>query len=111
MNQGNASSLMDMILMIAWSIWRNRNEVRHGGRNMSAAEIYGMTNRLLQEYTVTQEIPHQLQITQSAQHRWVPLPNGWYKVNANGGCFFETQMDWNWCGSKRQPRLGGCCHE
>ena len=54
---------------------------------MSAAEIYGMTNRLLQEYTVTQEIPHQLQNTQSAQHRWVPLPNGWYKVNANGAIF------------------------
>lgn len=66
MNQSNASSLMDVILMIAWSIWRNKNEVRHGGRNMSAAEIYGAATKLLHEYTLAQEIPHQLQNTTSS---------------------------------------------
>ena len=60
LNQGTASSLMDMILMIAWSIWHNRNEVRHGGKNMSAAEIYGMAAKLLHEYTIAQEMPQQL---------------------------------------------------
>ena len=58
LNQGTASSLMDMILMIAWSIWRNRNEVKHGGKNMSAAKIYGMAAKLLHEYTIALEIPH-----------------------------------------------------
>jgi len=69
LNQGTASILMDMILMIAWSIWRNRNEVRHGGKKMSAAEIYGVAAKLLHEYTLAQEMPQQLQNTQPAQHR------------------------------------------
>ena len=75
-----------MILMIAWSIWRNRNEVKHGGKNMLAAKIYGMAAKLLHEYTIALEIPHQLQNTQPAQHHWVP-PNGWYKVNVDGAVF------------------------
>ena len=87
LNQGIASSLMDMILMIAWSIWRNRNEVRHGGRNMSATEIYGAATKLPHEYTLAQEVPHQLQNTQPTQHQWVPPPNGWYKVNMDGAIF------------------------
>ena len=72
--------------MIAWSIWRNRNEVKHGGKNMSAAKIYGMAAKLLHEYTTALEIPHQLQNTQPTQHHWVP-PNGWYKVNVDGAVF------------------------
>ena len=54
---------------------------------MSAAEIYGMAAKLLHEYIITQEIPHQLQNTQPAQHCWVPPPNGWYKVNVDGAVF------------------------
>ena len=87
LNQGNSSCLLDMILMIAWSIWRNRNEVRHGGKNMTAAEIYGRAAKVLHEYTMAQEIPHQLHITQPAQHRWIPPPLGWYKVNVDGAIF------------------------
>lgn len=54
---------------------------------MLVAEIYGMANRLLQEYTAAQGTPHQPQNTQPAQHRWVPPPIGWYKVNADGVVF------------------------
>ncbi|KAK7861213.1 hypothetical protein CFP56_024376 [Quercus suber] len=41
-NRDQDSNLMHMILMIAWSIWRNRNERRYGGKNLAAAvAIYG----------------------------------------------------------------------
>ena len=53
------SNLMDMILMIAWGIWRNRNEVRHGGRKLAAAEIYGTASRLRKEYVAAQEVSNQ----------------------------------------------------
>ncbi|XP_075658738.1 uncharacterized protein LOC142628548 [Castanea sativa] len=54
---------------------------------MSAVEIYGAATRLLHEYTLAQEVPHQLQNSQPAQNRWVPPPNGWYKVNVDGAVF------------------------
>ncbi|XP_023903920.1 uncharacterized protein LOC112015722 [Quercus suber] len=41
------SNLMDMILMIAWSIWRNRNGGRQGGKTLSAAAIYGTAITLM----------------------------------------------------------------
>lgn len=48
---------MDMILMVAWGIWKNRNEVRHGGKKVAAAEIYGTTSRRREEYIATQMAP------------------------------------------------------
>ena len=50
--QSNDSNLLEMILMIAWGIWKNRNEVRHGGRRLIAMEIAHQTRRLLEEFSV-----------------------------------------------------------
>ena len=42
--------MLDIVLMIAWSILRNRNEVRHEGRKLAVVAIYGLATRLLEEY-------------------------------------------------------------
>ncbi|XP_075674776.1 uncharacterized protein LOC142643960 [Castanea sativa] len=69
MTNNQDSNLMDMILMAAWGIWKNRNEVRHGGKKVAAAE---------QEADFVRNI---------LQHRWLPPPHGWYKVNADEAIF------------------------
>ncbi|KAF3975410.1 hypothetical protein CMV_001341 [Castanea mollissima] len=51
MTQSNDSNLLEMILMIAWGIWKNRNEVRHGGRRLTAAELAHQARRLLEDYS------------------------------------------------------------
>ena len=57
MDLNKDSNMLDMVLMIAWSIWRNMNEVQHGGRKLIAAAIYGLATRLLEEYYAAQETP------------------------------------------------------
>ena len=79
--------MLDIVLMIAWSIWRNRNEVRHGGRKLTAAAIYGLATRLLEEYSTVQESPIQPQGNSSGSNKWTPPPKGWYKVNTDGAVF------------------------
>lgn len=59
MNPNNGSNLLDIILMIAWCIWKNKNEVRHGGRKHTAAEMFETAIRLLDEYNAAQEVPVQ----------------------------------------------------
>lgn len=49
MNPNNDSNLLDIILMISWCIWKNRNEERHGGRKHIAAEMFETAIRLLDE--------------------------------------------------------------
>ena len=43
--------------MIAWSVWKNRNEVRHGdgGRKQTLAEMCMKAISLLMEYQAAQE--------------------------------------------------------
>lgn len=77
MDLNKESNLLDFVLMIAWSIWKNRNEVRHGGRKLSVAAIYGLATRLLEEYSAVQESPTQPQEISIGSHKWTPPPTGW----------------------------------
>lgn len=82
--QSNDSNLLEMILMIAWGIWKNRNEVRHGGRRLIAVEIAHQARRLLEEFSAAQ-LHHQ--DTPPSTVGWILPPSGWYKVNTNGAVF------------------------
>ena len=83
---------MDMIVMIASGIWKNRNKVRHGGKKVAAAEIHGTASRLREEYMATQEVSNQPMDTPMDQIRWLTPPNGWYKVNADGAVFSKHKL-------------------
>ena len=111
MNQDQDSNLMHMILMIAWSLWRNRNERRYGGKNLAAAAIYGIAMTMLQEYYSAQEIVSQTRDVSPCWNKWTPLPHGWYKVNTDGAVFFKTKMGWYWSDSKGWARKGGRSYE
>ncbi|XP_075633674.1 uncharacterized protein LOC142606165 [Castanea sativa] len=87
MDLNKESDLLDMVLMIAWSIWRNSNEVWQGGRKLIAAAIYGLATRLLEEYYVAQETPSQTQDPPPESNKWIPPPTRWYKVNTDGAVF------------------------
>ena len=91
MNQDQHSNLMHMILMIAWSLWRNRNERRFGGKNLVAAAIYGTAMTMLQEYYSAQEIVSQTRDVSPCRNKWTPPPHGWYKVNADGAVFSKQK--------------------
>ena len=91
MNQDQHSNLMHVILMIAWSLWRNRNERRFGGKNLAAAAIYGIAMTMLQEYYSAQEIVSQTRDVSPCWNIWTPPPHGWYKVNADGVVFSKQK--------------------
>ncbi|KAL0011468.1 hypothetical protein SO802_006576 [Lithocarpus litseifolius] len=79
MTQSNDSNLLEMILMIAWGIWKNCNEVRHGGRRFITAEIAHQAKKLLEDFSAAQEAALHHQDTPPSTDRWIPPPSGWYK--------------------------------
>ncbi|XP_075645698.1 uncharacterized protein LOC142616805 [Castanea sativa] len=91
MSQDQDSNLLHMILMIAWGIWRNRNEMRHGGKILAATAIYGTAIAMLQEYYAGQENLSQTVDVSPCQEKWTPPPHGRYKVNTGGAVFSKQK--------------------
>lgn len=57
MNPSIDSNSIDVILMIAWSVWKNRNELRHGdgGMKQTPAEMCMKAISLLMENQAAQQ--------------------------------------------------------
>ena len=91
LKQDQDSHLVHLILMIAWGLWRNRNERRFGGKNLTAAAIYGTAMSVLQEYYSAQEIGSKTRDASPCRNKWTPPPHGWYKVNADGAVFSKQK--------------------
>nr|POE55109.1 hypothetical protein CFP56_35109 [Quercus suber] len=40
----------ELVVIVAWALWSNRNEVRHGGRKKSAVALFQWSRQYLQEF-------------------------------------------------------------
>ena len=77
--------------MIAWGLWRNRNDRRFGGKNLTAAAIYVKAMSMLREYYSAQESESKSRVVSPCRNTWTPPPHGWYKVNADGAVFSKQK--------------------
>ena len=41
---------VELVVTVAWALWFNRNEVRHGGRKKSAVDLFQWSRQYLQEF-------------------------------------------------------------
>ena len=94
MDPNNDSKLIDITLMVAWGIWKNRNEVRHGKRRQSTAALYEIAIWQREEYIAVQDVSATNNEVFVDQRIWIPPPKNWYKANTNGSVF----QDKKWSG-------------
>lgn len=87
----NTDSNILAVLIIAWGIWKNRNEVQHGGRLKIADALYASTIRLWEEYNAAQELPFKQGEEATPLIGWIPPPRGRYNVNSDGATFSKRR--------------------
>ena len=82
----------DLFVVLAWSLWNNRNSVRHGrqckGHDVIVKEVTECFKGVKQAEQV-QEIP-----PPTAKPPWTPLRQGCYKINVDGECARKWQCCW-----------------
>lgn len=77
--------------MICWGIWKNRNDVRHGGKDRKGTAIVRSSIMLLDEFQTanTKQVkprPHMSEVI-----KWKPPQQGRYKVNTDGAVFAKRK--------------------
>ena len=77
----------DMFAITAWSLWKNRNTIRHEGRGKTVAEMV----RMAAEYAKEVKQSHQVQIHSSTPGKpsWSPQTRVGIKL-IQMGLFLET---------------------
>ena len=75
---------------ISWGIWKNRNEVRHGGAKRPGQVIVRHALRLVEDFHAANVVPCQLRACSQDTTIWRPPPPGYYKVNVDGALFAKS---------------------
>lgn len=78
------------VVMIAWALWCNRNEVRNGGKRKMGCKVIYWADTYLAEYTTAVEAPCVPATMVELSSFWTPLPAPLFKVNVDG-VVFSTQ--------------------
>lgn len=78
---------LETFATLAWSLWNNRNAVRHEEVSRTALQIFKASRAFLKEFQSFCKLPHPPQAHGLSLWRLAPL--GWYKANIDGVVFKE----------------------
>ncbi|XP_075665153.1 uncharacterized protein LOC142634774 [Castanea sativa] len=80
---------LEILATAAWGIWKNRNDVTHGGTSKSPTAIVNNARRYIKEHKQATNFlgPQPAQ----APVPWKPPSSDWYKINVDGAVFKETR--------------------
>ena len=81
------------IVMAAWAIRTNRNEIRHGGKKKSRLELIHWCGHYLDEYHAAQVVP--TKPSRKVEVNWSPPSAPFYKINVDG-LLFQTIRKLGW---------------
>uniref|UniRef100_A0A7N2LJB8 RNase H type-1 domain-containing protein n=2 Tax=Quercus lobata TaxID=97700 RepID=A0A7N2LJB8_QUELO len=78
-----------LMVMTAWGIWTNRNEVRHGKNRKPAAVLAKWTKSYLEDYLMANHSTRPYK--ESTEVTWqLPKPP-WFKANMDGAVFSQQK--------------------
>lgn len=80
--QHAGDNTMEMIFMVAWCMWHNRNAVRYESARQSAPMVMQKTRTMLAEFLVANHVIAQPKIELNDSWSLPTFPN--YKVNVDG---------------------------
>ena len=82
------NDVLEMFFMNAWSMWHNRNAVRHGSPRQSATLVVHKARVLLDEFQI---VNHSIsQLKDDMPESWVAPIVPSYKVNVDGAVFSQS---------------------
>lgn len=82
--------ILELIFMIAWSMWFNRNSTQHGSSRQSATVIVQKAQIQMDKFQPANHSTQQPR--EKLQEVWILPPAPSYKVNADGAVFSQTQQ-------------------
>ena len=77
------------MVMTAWGIWMNRNEVRHGKSRKPASVLARWTKEYLENYVMANHSPRPYK--ESVEATWQPPKPPWYEANMDGAIFSQQK--------------------
>ena len=75
----------ELVVTVAWAMWFNCNEVRHGGRKKSAEALFQWARQYLQKFQEANQLAPSTVMPRVVG--WSPPPSARYKVNVDGAVF------------------------
>ena len=71
-----------LVVIVAWALWCNRNEIRHGAERKSTEAIFHWVNQYLLEFSMATKSVSAVREVVSVT--WNPPPSSMLKVNVDG---------------------------
>ena len=84
------TTLIKLVVTIAWSAWFNRNKTRLGEARQTLQEILRRARSILHDFQLAHLRPTQLK--EAMDGHWVPPVFSWYKVNVDAAVFSQLGM-------------------
>ena len=84
------TTLIKLVVTIAWSAWFNRNKTRLGEARQNPQEILRRARSILHDFQLAHLRPTQLK--EAMDGCWVPPVFPWYKVNVDAAVFSQLGM-------------------
>ena len=82
---GSSTISLAHFMAIAWNIWRNRNEIRHGEEPKKKENLILEASKFISEFQAIQDPP--IPSACRSQTSWLPPKPGVYKANVDGAVF------------------------
>ncbi|KAK9986188.1 hypothetical protein SO802_031139 [Lithocarpus litseifolius] len=84
--------MVERTVMICWGIWKDWNEICHGGKGRPGRAVVRSALMLLEEYQSVNESSEAVQESTPMTVKWSLPPQGWYKVNVDGAVFTKRKQ-------------------
>ena len=85
-------SILERVIAVCWGIWKNRNELRTGGKGKSGRTIRRSAMNLVDEFRTTNEPGNDGQVDVTPTVSWQPPSCGYYKINTDGAVFSSSKQ-------------------
>ena len=82
----------ELFIAICWGIWKNRNDLRTGGKGKAGWSILRNASQLVEEYRAANEPKTEHLPEPPASVSWSPPSHGHYKVNIDGAVFSKRKQ-------------------
>ena len=83
---------LEQFISVCWGIWKNRNDLRMGGKGRAGRTVLKNAIHLVEEFRAVNEAKTEHQMGPEATVSWKPPSHGFYKINLDGAVFLKNKQ-------------------